>query len=270
VKLLLLSDLHLEFAPFTPEPPAAAAADVVVLTGDIHVGVKGIRWAAETFPGKPVIYVAGNHEFYGGHWDTTLAEMRAEAKALDVHFLEDDVIEIDGVRFLGCSLWTDFDYFKYKGRERRRGAMIAAALGMNDFYLIAAEPLHKGQRGTNRAPLTVQHTLNRHQQSLAWLRQELSKGVPARTIVVVHHCPRAESVAPRWVDHSVTPCFASRLPTKVLLGAGLWVHGHTHDSHDYLVGNRTRVVCNPRGYPLPSGADENRAFNPGLLLEVQE
>jgi Icc-related predicted phosphoesterase len=270
VKLLLLSDLHMEFAPFTPDPQAVEEADVVVLAGDIHKGVMGIRWAAETFPSKPVIYVAGNHEFYGGHWDQTLAEMRAEAKALGIHFLENDSVEIDGLRFLGCTLWTDFDYFQYKGRDRRKGAMLAAERGMNDFYLIAAEPLHEGQWGNNGPRLSALHTLCRHQHSLTWLRRELPKGAPARTVVVVHHCPRAESVAPRWVDHSVTPCFASRLPTKVLLGAGLWVHGHTHDSHDYLVGNRTRVVCNPRGYPLPSGADENRAFNLGLLLEVQQ
>ncbi len=87
--------------------------------------------------------------------------------------------------------------------------------------------------------------------------------------MVVHHCPRAESVAPHWVDHSLNPCFASRLPDEVLLGAGLWVHGHTHESCEYRIG-AARVVCNPRGYPLSSGANENRAFNPGLLLEVRQ
>src|SRR6185369_1404446 len=69
--------------------------------GDINKGELGIHWAASTFPGKQVIYVAGNHEFYGGHWDSTLTTMRAEAKQSGIHFLENDSIEIDGVRFLG-------------------------------------------------------------------------------------------------------------------------------------------------------------------------
>jgi Icc-related predicted phosphoesterase len=226
VKLLVLSDLHVEFAPFVPGADASAAADVVVLAGDIHKGVLGIRWAAETFPGKPVVYVAGNHEFYGGHWERTLAEMRAEAKELGIQFLENDSIEIGGVRFLGCTLWTDFEYFRYSGRDRRKGATFAAERGMNDFYLIAAEPLHEGQWGNRGPRLSALHTVHRHQESLAWLRGELPKGDPARTVVVVHHAPRAESVAPRFGDHPLTPAFASRLPDKLLRSAALWVHGH--------------------------------------------
>lgn len=262
MKILLLSDLHIEFAPFTPDPQAATAADVVVLAGDIDKGVKGIRWAAEAFAGKPVIYVAGNHEFYGGHWANTLAEMRAEAKALGIHFLENDSVEIDGLRFLGCALWTDFQYLQH---EHRTGAMRAAERGMNDFRLIKATPLPDVHWNTKRHRLTALHTLRRHQQSLAWLRQDLPKGDLARTVVVVHHAPRAESVASRFADDSLTPAFASRLPDDLLLGARLWVHGHMHDSCDYLVGSRTRVVCNPRGYPLSRGGFENPAFNPGLL-----
>jgi hypothetical protein len=259
MKLLLLSDLHLEFAPFTPDPQATAEADVVVLAGDIDKGVNGIRWAAEDFAGKPVVYVAGNHEFYGGHWDTTLAEMRAEAKALGIHFLEDDSVEIDGIRFLGCSLWTDFEYFQYTGRERRKGAMQAAERGMNDFRLIQADPLPNVQN-TRRDLLTAQHTLDRHKWSLGFLGVELNGGglPPTRTVVVVHHAPRAESVAPRYADHSLNPAFASRLPDNLLTGATLWVHGHTHASCSYQVGS-TRVECNPRGYPLSGGGFENPA-----------
>ena len=268
MKLLLLSDLHLEFAPFTPDPQAIDEADVVVLAGDIDLGARAARWAADTFEGKPVIYIAGNHEFYGGHWEGTLHDLREACQIANIHFLENDPVTITGVRFLGCTLWTDFDYFQYRGRERRKGAMQAGQRGLNDFRLIEASPL----KGTNpdafARTVTPQHMLLRHQESVAWLRKELPKGDADKTVAVVHHCPRAESVAARWRDHPLTPCFASRLPDELLAQAALWVHGHTHDSFNYQIGP-TRVVCNPRGYPRAGGASENPAFDPGLLVEVQ-
>jgi len=177
-----------------------------------------------------VIYVAGNHEFYGGHWDSTLTTMRAEAKQSGIHFLENDSIEIDGVRFLGCTLWTDFDYF---GRNHRRAALRAVERGMADFRVIEANPLPDNISPTNnRHRLTALHTLRRHQVSVAWLRKELPKGDRARTVVVVHHCPRAESIAPRYATNNLTPGFASNLPGELLGCARLWVHGHVHDSCD--------------------------------------
>jgi predicted phosphodiesterase len=89
MKLYILSDLHCEFAHFEPDPMAVARADVVVLAGDIDVGVAGIEWAAQAFKAKPVVYVCGNHEFYGHHWEDTLVRMRAAADRCGVYFLED-------------------------------------------------------------------------------------------------------------------------------------------------------------------------------------
>src|SRR3989442_5778678 len=109
MKLLVLSDLHLEFAAFELDRTAAEAADVVVLAGYIHQGTEGIGWARQTFPDKPIVYVAGNHEFYGHHWTRLLDELRLQAGAHGVHFLENESITVQGIRFLGCSLWTDFE-----------------------------------------------------------------------------------------------------------------------------------------------------------------
>jgi hypothetical protein len=105
---------------------------------------------------------------------------------------------------------------------------------------------------------------------MAWLREELPYGNLGRTVVVVHHPPRAESVPERFRDHMLAPGYASRLPDELLLGAGLWIHGHVHESCDYLVGNRARVVCNPRGYPVETSGNEsqNQNFNPGLLVSA--
>jgi hypothetical protein len=187
------------------------------------------------------------------------------AKGCGIHFLENDSVEIDGMRFLGCTLWTDFDYF---GREHRNGAMHDVERGINDFHVIKADPLPDVYWRTKRHRLTALHTLRRHQASLAWLREELPKGNPACTVVVIHHCPRAESIPERYASDKLTPAFASKLPDDLLAGARLWVHGHIHDSCDYRVGP-ARVVCNPRGYPLAGGGNENPDFDPSLLLQVQ-
>lgn len=119
-RLLVLSDLHVEFAPFVPDATVLQGVDAVVLAGDIHQGTRGIEWARKTFSSLPVIYVAGNHEFYGHHWDRLLDELRAAAELWDVHFLENDAVSLGGVRFLGCTLWSDFEYFGGRNRDLRR------------------------------------------------------------------------------------------------------------------------------------------------------
>jgi Icc-related predicted phosphoesterase len=260
VKLLVLSDLHVEFAAFEPDPVAVAAADVVVLAGDIHRGTQGLAWARSAFPDKPIVYVAGNHEFYGHDWTETLEELRHAAKLHGIHFLENDAVEIEGVRFLGCSLWTDFELF---GIERKSEVMRAASDVMNDFKVIKVKktPDTYWIRGRRLVPgLTV----SRHRRSVEWLEQALAGATLSTTVVVTHHAPHARSVAPRFAEDPLTPAFASDL-SRLMGGAGLWVHGHMHDSADYLVGS-TRVVCNPRGYPLRTGSFENGAFKPGLIV----
>ncbi len=267
VRLLVLSDLHVEFAPFEPDRAAVEQADVIVLAGDISTGSSGLRWARGAFGTKPVIYVAGNHEFYGGHWDKTLAELRTRAQEFAIHFLENEAVEVAGLRFLGCTLWTDFEL---DGAERRSYRIREAERMMMDYRTIKARPIEQQGVQTSRHRLTPWHTLQRHRTSKAWLAAQLSQGDPARTVVVIHHMPDARSIAPRFIGNTLNPAFGSQLPQEMLERAALWVHGHTHDSSDYEVGARTRVICNPRGYPLRNGEFENSAFQPELLIPVGE
>lgn len=259
MKLLVLSDLHLEMAPFVPPVQAVRQADVVVLAGDIHTDTQGLAWAAQAFPGKPVVYVAGNHEFYGGHWEHTLAHMRLRAGELDIHLLENDAVTLGGVRFLGCSLWTDFDL---GGPEQHDAAMRAAWKSMMDYRRIHVDSASLW--------LTPQHTLDRHRESRSWLARTLAEPAP-HTVVVTHHFPSRRSVSPRFTGDSLNPAFGSDLPEGLLTKAGLWVHGHTHDSVAYAVGSGaggSRVVCNPRGYPLANGRFENPGFDAGCLVST--
>jgi len=260
MKIHILSDLHLEHASFQPEAAAAAAADVVVLAGDIHTGVTGIEWAARAFEGKPIVYVAGNHELYGQHWDDTLLQMRIVADRVGVHFLENDEVVIDGVRFLGAALWTDFCLYGHTSQEI---SMRLYECGLNDCRLISAA----GGR------LTAAMVLERHQQSRASLQQQIAEPFEERTVVVTHHAPSSRSVAPQYQGDHLTPGFASELPGAMYDRVSLWVHGHMHDSFAYTLktANGTcRVVCNPRGYPLGREAKrfENPAFDPALTVDV--
>jgi DNA repair exonuclease SbcCD nuclease subunit len=279
VKLLVMSDLHNEFKQPYPAAQHAAAwseADVIVLAGDIDTGVRGIQWARESLRGKPIVYVAGNHEFYGGTWLATLAEMRDAARDAGVHFLEDDGVEIEGIRFLGCSLWTDFDLF---GEKDRQWCMFNTQKVLADYKRIKNDQATRERYEVNASPwkLKAVHTRARHLVSRAWLERELARGEPDRTVVVTHHYPSIESCAPQWRDDPVSAGFGSQLPPALLARAKLWIHGHTHDSCDYTLrhedeGNlwQTRVVCNPRGYPL-AGTDaqfENARFDPELKIEI--
>ena len=252
MKVLVLSDLHVEFAPFVPEPAATAAADVVVLAGDIHKGAEAPAWARKTFPDKPLILIAGNHELYGGHWDRTLEEMRESALKQQVHFLENDSITIDGVQFLGATLWTDFAYF---GLHKIEEAMAEAEHYMADYRAIdGCSPLD---------------TVDRHVASRKWLERELAKpGEALDRVVVTHHYPRRDSTAAQYQNDLCTAAFGSQLSPDLLEGAGLWIHGHTHSSAAYRVG-QCRVVCNPRGYPVMNFKNEyeNSRFSSKFLME---
>ena len=237
---------------------------MVVLAEDIGSGWKGLDWARRSFPDMPVIYVRGNHEFYGGHWMETLDEMRDVARSLNVHFLENDAVSIDGVRFLGASLWTDFQYF---GAEHTEEMMRHAQHGLNDFRLISAS------QGLEHRMLTPAMIVERHRVSRGWLEAELRRSDPGRTVVVTHHYPHRKSTAAQYVDDDLTAAFGSHLPPEMLTRASLWIHGHTHSSCNYMIDHaerRARVVCNPRGYPRGRSHQhfENSEFAPFLTVTL--
>ncbi|MCU7937544.1 MAG: metallophosphoesterase family protein [Candidatus Thiodiazotropha sp. (ex Dulcina madagascariensis)] len=247
MKLHILSDLHIEFGDFEP---LATDADVVVLAGDIGVGVEGLRWAEDCFPDTPVIYVPGNHEFY--HHDIALIDELKSAAPDPIHLLSDGEVEIGGVRFLGSVLWTDFALF---GEGERFFATQCARQGMNDFAII--------QNGGRR--FTPEDAVKLHQTSRIWLESRMREPFAGKTVVVTHHAPSSHSVPQRYARDLLAPAFASNL--EALMGgdrAALWVHGHTHDSFDYEISG-TRVVCNPRGY-APSAL--NSDFRPDWVVEI--
>ena len=244
MRIRVLSDLHLEAAPF--EPPAAPA-DVVVLAGDIHNGAAGIEWAKARFD-APVLYVAGNHEPYDGEFHATQAALRGAAAGSGVQVLDCGETVIGDVRFLGCTLWTDFALAGDAGRKR--------ALGKYAAWLID----YRAIRWRDRA-FAVDDSTGLHVTHRQWLARRLARPFAGATVVITHHPPHPGSIAPKFATHPLNPAFVSNL--EDLMGhAALWIHGHTHQAFDYSVRG-TRVVCNPRGY-----ANEDTGFRADLVVEV--
>jgi Icc-related predicted phosphoesterase len=247
MRLRILSDIHLEFTPYTPPE---VEADVVILAGDIGTGVQGVRWARERFGDARVLYVPGNHEYYGEAFPQLIDEMRKEAEGSRVMVLNDDDLEIDGVRFLGSTLWTDFDLY---GNIASAEALAAAQL--EDYRRIRLSPRLRRLRPSD--------TIHAHTVSRRWLERRIAEK-PGRTVVITHHAPSTRSIDPRYIGHHYNPAFVSNLDEMITRsGAMLWIHGHIHTSFDYRLGS-TRVLCNPRGYP----DEPDTGFNPKLLIDL--
>lgn len=238
MRIQLASDLHLEYLnrQFPGERLIAPAhgADVLVLAGDIGLGSMAVDLFKD-WP-VPVLYVAGNHEGYHGCWEEILRELADRAKGTSVRFLERDVVDFGGVRFLGCTLWTDYCL---RGTNTQVQAMENAQRCLHDHRIIRTRD---GER------FTASDALRDHERSRVWLREELCRPYDGKTVVVTHHGPHPFSVHPRYAEDITSAAFVSDL-TELVQKATYWFHGHNHDSFDYRVGD-CRVVANPRGYPL--------------------
>jgi hypothetical protein len=265
MRLLVLSDLHVEFAPFEP-PRDDGAYDLVVLAGDIHHASEAIGWARRTFPRHPIVQVPGNHEFYGAVLQQALEAMREAARREGVHLLEDRSVEIGGVAFAGCACWTDYRLYEPPGRPLRMAAAEAMARSrgrMIDYDQIRwADPTAPGGERDFRP----QDSVWLHERSRRWLEHWLAVPPVAPRVVITHHLPSWSSVSPEFLAADTNPGFASDLDA-LFPGVALWVHGHTHSSHDYFAAG-TRVVANPRGYPWQGGGFENPRFDPLRIVEV--
>ncbi len=242
---------------------------MLVLAGDIANGAEGLKlfadWrnrnAGQRKRELPILYVAGNHEYYGHELASKQEEMRQAAKRCGIRFLENDSLVIGDVRFLGSTLWTDYRFFPEVDQAH---AMEFARQCLNDHQLIR----------TGRTRFSPADAFEIHLHSLQWLKVELAKPFAGKTVVISHHGVHHLSVHPRFQHDLLTVAFVSDL-SHLMLSVDLWLHGHVHDSFDYQVG-RCRVVANPAGYVLnrvqaerPAELKfENTAFDKKLQINL--
>lgn len=239
MRIQLASDLHLDLLhsrwPNERLISVAEEADVLVLAGDIHQGSQALDTFADwnLHSSTAVIYVAGNHEFYANSMESIRQQLRQSTTSNGIHYLERQVFVLNGVRFLGCTLWTDY---ALRSMFEREHVMNEIQQRLTDHFQIRSE----------NGLFTPADALSQHQASRRWLTEELSKPFSGKTVVVSHHGPHPLSIHPRYVGNVLNAAYVSDL-SSLFPHVDLWLHGHVHDSFDYQIG-RCRVVTNPAGY----------------------
>jgi len=179
--------------------------------------------------------------------------MRKTAAWLGIHFLENNAIEIDGVRFLGTTLWSDFALY-----GNSNDAMMAARQYINDYSVI------RGSSGF----IKPQDTAEMHRKAAFWLDDELSKPFDGKTVIVTHFSPHRRCIATEFEGGALTPYFtADMAPMMTKYNIDLWTFGHTHYNVDFEAENGCRVISNQRGYPNELRGGDN-GFRENLVIEL--
>jgi predicted phosphodiesterase len=276
MRIQLFSDLHLERDP-TFDPIIHTGTDVIVLAGDIGSYQARSRLPDEDFglarfsprrtasPAR-VLYVPGNHEFDGFEYEEAYARLRGVCEHLGIEWLDREVLVVDGVRFLGTTLWADFD--AVAAQESEPAARLQArtkAFRAANYYLSKNTTLRQGE------PVLAEA---QREMSLAcqdWLRAALAAPFDGPTVAVTHYAPSLRSADPRYGVTPGTAGFCNAMD-ELIPYADVWMHGHLHCVNDYVVegeveGRRRscRVVANPLGY---ESKGEQAAFRPDLVIDV--
>lgn len=285
MKIKVVSDAHLEFSNLVI--PNDQDYDVLILSGDIMIAeylhdfpapdpyeygamekYSHRMEAADRFRAfltqvnndfPKVVYVAGNHELYGGKFHAGIDYLYEECeKYPNIFFLERDYVIIDDVAFIGGTMWTDCNKMDHM-------TMYMLKNSMNDYRMI------KNDKAGYRK-LFPEDTITRHNMTLNYFKKtikELKNDGINKFVMVTHHSPSHLSVHPKYSsDSEMNGGYHSDLSEFILDNPEiiLFTHGHTHDPFDYMIGT-TRIVCNPRGYES-SNYSENTGWNPNILLEI--
>lgn len=274
MKLHLLSDIHLEFAPLD-----LPGGDVLILAGDILVAdyLRPLRTdktatlhreTVEQFLVEAcskysrVIYIAGNHEHYGGVLQDTHNIIREyfQKNNFNIIFLDNSCFELNSEYVVfGGTFWTDFNNNDYRIAR-------TAQLGMNDFRMITfVDEFKKGS-------LSPYDTTELNAMARSSLEMALEFYSSRKFIVVTHHLPSMDSVHPKYGNDPLNYAYANTGLKQFIVEhpqIKYWMHGHTHDSHNYMIGD-CRVICNPRGYAKPYRPDEceNFSFDINHVMEI--
>ena len=281
MKIQLLSDLHLESNPNFKARPLPGA-DLLVLAGDIGSYQQGSLLSTleisdfglarfSPLPAArggaawptPVFFLPGNHEYDGLDFDAARSRLRETCARLGLIWLERETVLLQGVRFVGSTLWTDFDALSTE-RARTQDVTLGEQLNAREkafraanFYLTKNHAFRSGQ------PMLADAVREEGLKSQSWLRQALAEPFDGPTVVVTHFAPSLQSADPRYGITPGTAGFCNSLDELLPL-ARHWLHGHLHCQVDY-VRHGCRVVANPLGYARKG---EQAAFRESLCIDL--
>lgn len=266
MKFQLFSDVHLEFGAPMPLP----GGEVLLIAGDIMLGNPD-RWTEvfedfiknECSKYQKVFYIMGNHEYYHGVWEDVIPDLRKKVEGTNITILDKEFVKLEeNITIWGGTMWTSFF-------NENMFAMMAAGRGMNDYQLILQHaPSTYGSDGLR--VIRPDFILEENRNTMKMLQFAIEENKGRKLLIMTHHGPSRLSVHPRFdKDDILNAAYVNEYDQYILDHPEIkvWVHGHTHDSHDYKIGE-TQVLCNPRGYMRKGGVPENSKFNPNLEFEV--
>jgi len=247
------SDIHLEICKKPMFQSYLKGGDVLILAGDITSYpnfIRDFKWI-NSLDFEHIIYICGNHEFYNGDLFQTKEEIKNIVSKYDkIHFLDNESIEINGVKFIGSTLWTDFD-------NNDPVTKVACERGLNDYYYI-----HKGTK-----LIKANDALKEYNESVNFLKTSLQDIDKEKTVVVTHHTPSYKSCSEFFEGDILNGGYHNSLEELILeTQPKYWIHGHTHSAVDYMIGD-TRVLCNALGYN-DIGIKENSEFKMNFYINI--
>jgi predicted phosphodiesterase len=254
MNIQLLSDLHINYSNIELN---CVGTDVLINAGDLSNDTDGlVEWLERRLPeGVDMVYVPGNHEYEHKNFWTYAAELKESVAHLpNVHVLQNDVWEKDGVRFLGTTLWTDFKAYGHLWTAESCKEL--ASTNIIDFKRI------RGREGF----LTPNEMAEANRVARRFLDLELAKPYEGKTVVVSHFLPSRQCVSAKYGQDKINAYYVSDME-EMMSAVDVWCFGHTHDSVDKQIG-KTHVRCNPRGYSKLFNVAENQTFQPTLQFEV--
>lgn len=248
MRIQILSDLHIEFKSYRIE--VARDTEVLVIAGDFAVAnsLDRLETFAESIK-KPIVFVAGNHDYYGGVLDAVNKKLERIDNILDnFDFLNNRCVRIGDVKFIGSTLWSNFDLAP-------NPIEFACLVGPRviDFQII-------GRSLTSK--FSPHDCMKLNEESRLFLRGEINAPYDGKKVVVTHFLPSPKSIHPKYEHDVLNPYFACNCENLMGPNVPLWIHGHTHESIDYVCKG-THVITNPRGY-----FGENRRFDGKLMVDA--
>lgn len=246
MKALIFSDHQCDAWGQNTVFPSGIEADVAIVAGDHSPNlISSVMALSRLADQMPVIYVPGNRDYYGTDYQKANELALEIAEKTGVHLLINSSHDINGVRFIGSTLWTDFQLDgPHRAEELLKGNFLADNVAIEDW--------------------SPQRQLVEHKKARAFIEGKLQEPFAGIKVVVTHQTPHRNSVHARYNGSPYNGCFTTDLSVlfEDLSAPDLWVHGGVHSNHDYLVGN-SRVLCNSRGY-----FGENSEYVDNLIVDL--
>ena len=253
MRVQYMSDLHLEFTlnqEYIHDFFEGETGDILLLAGDIMYLKDSIfirrRFLTELSQKySQVLIVPGNHEFYAyndikAYGDNWMIELRP-----NIHYYYNKVVHIGDTDFILSTLWSKLDPLQEKRIQQ----------GMSDFYQI----------GYNGEWLTPRRYNEEYENCVRFIRDAVEKSTAEKIVVVTHHAPSLQTVAPQHQNSILSSAFASDLEDLIRNSRiDYWVYGHSHTNIDCQVG-QTKIICNQLGYV---SSNEHLGFNYNKFFEI--